>query len=398
MKQLNFSHALSLLALATFSSTAVELYSDDNTDLTMYGAIAAHLSSYHYDPESPMGSGDAIGYESGNLYIEDPGSWIGFDITHTLGDYRAIVKLEYDVNFGTQSDESDVALAQRQTYVGFGHTTYGDITIGRQESPYVKSDVGYYAYFAGGLNMMQSDQLGSRRTKNTLIWKKETDNFYIGLQYQAKRSEDHIGFGNRLNFGAFLPAVSDEITIDSGFGAATTYTTSLGTYFVAAYNQANDISGKVIDLLGDANQEITLNNANIKQLALGVEQHFLDGDASLSARFERFEARNGTGGTDLNTTTDNFGLGANLYVSDSVRIYGGYEFGIERDNTTNAVATKTSMFNLGTAWAPVPWGELYLESYSDAVTLNNSTNWVTGGVHDYYGRNTHFFLGAAVFF
>lgn len=398
MKHLNFSHALSLLTLATFSSTAVELYSDNNTELTMYGAIAAQMSSYHYDPESPMGSADAIGYESGNLYVEDPGSWMGFDVVHTLGDYRAIVKLEWDVNFGTQSDESEIALAQRQTYVGFGHTNLGEITIGRQESPYVKSDIGYYSYWAGGLNMMQSDQLGSRRTKNTLVWKKETDNFYIGLQYQAKRSEDHIGFGNRLNFGAFLPAVSDEITIDSGFGAATAYTNAWGTYFVAAYNQADNISGSVIDLLGDISQDIILKDANIKQFALGIEHHFFEGAASLSARFERFEARNGSSGTPFNTTTDNVGLGANVYVTDSVRVYGGYEFGIERNNDTNAIGTKTSMFNIGSAWAPVPWGEIYLESYADAVTLNDSTNWVAGGTHDYYGQNVHVFLGAAVFF
>ena len=276
------------------------------------------------------------------------------------------------------------------------------MTIGRQESPYMKTDKGYYAYWVGGLNMMQSDELGSRRSQNTVVWQNDFDNLYVGLQYQARRSvDDLITFGgNGLNFGSLLEVTDPDapITIKGGFGGSVAYTIEQsGTYIAAAYNQADDINGEFNDLLGDLNPT-TATDAEIKQYALALEQHFMDGALSISARYEEFVAKDGANAFDTKTTT--FGLGANMYVSETTRIYGGYEMAEEKDQKLSRTKTEMTSFNLGVAYAPVPWGEVYLESYTDDLKLNDGLNF-EGDANTPLGvesKGTHFFLGAAVFF
>ncbi|MGR5359470.1 porin [Vibrio mediterranei] len=391
-----------LALLATFSSNAIELYNDEGTELSIYGAIAAQLSRYDYNSTTAMGNANGYNYNSDVIHVEEPGSYLGFDISHTHGHFKGLVKLEWDVNFGTQSDTSDIALQQRQTYVGFGHDIYGQVTIGRQESPYMKTDKGYYAYWAGGLNMMQSDELGSRRTKNTVVWSKESENYYVGLQYQASRNEDQISFGNGLNFGSVYAPVETRptITIDNGFGVAATYTFDFGTYVAAAYNQANHINGEFIDLLGmpDPSASLTATDATIKQFAVAFEHHFSEGLLSVSGRYERFMSEDGATNPAFKGTTDNVGLGANLYVTENIRLYGSYEWALDKDDLASKTNTKVAMINLGAAWAPVPWGEIYVEGYRDDVTLNDTLNWNTNQPTDYRGSSNHFFLGAAVLF
>ncbi|SEF45899.1 Outer membrane protein (porin) [Vibrio hangzhouensis] len=402
MKNFIQLNPFALALLATFSTNAVELYNNEGTKVAMYGAIAAQLSQYNYDTSTAMGNAAGYNYNSDVVHVEDPGSYLGFDVSHQQGDITAIVKLEWDVNFGTQSDTSDIALQQRQTYAGFAHTTFGQVTIGRQESPYMKTDKGYYAYWAGGLNMMQSDELGSRRTANTVVWSKESDHYYLGLQYQASRKESQISFGNGLNFGSVFVPTTDQpaITIDNGFGLAATYTFDFGTYIAAAYNQSNNINGKFIDLLGvpDDNAAITATDATIKQYAIAVEHHFAEGLVSLSGRYERFMSEDGAASPAFKGITDNIGIGTNVYVSDAIRLYGSYEWALDKNKLTNSTNTKVSMINVGAAWAPVPWGEVYLEAYRDDVTLNDTYQWNTGKPTDYRGSANHFFLGAAVMF
>ncbi|WP_394150978.1 porin [Vibrio maritimus] len=397
---------LSTLAVSVFAASqvaAVELYNSEGTSANMYGAIAAHVSAYDYDKSSILGNAAGLGYNSDQTLVEDPGSWFGFDIKHQMGKVYGIAKIEWDVDFSTASDLDDRrALTARQTYAGFGHDDFGSVTIGRQESPYMKADKGYYAYWVGGLNMMQSDELGSRRTANTVVWQNDFDNLYVGLQYQAARqANDFIFFGgNGLNFGGLLEVNADDpVKIDGGFGGAIAYTVeSTNTYLVAAYNQSNDINGKFTDILGDLT-ETTATDAEIKQYAFAIEQHLLDGGLSLSARYEQFEAKDGANAFD--TKTFSFGFGANMYLSDSVRIYGGYEMAEEKNQTSGQVKSEFKQFNLGAAWAPVPWGEVYLEGYNDDVKLNESYTFNSAG--DVIGlggssKGTHVFLGAAVFF
>ncbi|MCW8345376.1 porin [Vibrio sp. ZSDZ65] len=409
---------LSTLAISVFAASqvgAIELYNNEGTVVNMTGAIAAQVSKYDYDESTIIGNPAGLDYNSDATHIEDPGSYFGFDVTHTIGKWSALARLEWDVNFGTKTDinadfTEQEALSDRITYAGFRHEDFGSVTIGRQESPYMKTDKGYYAYWAGGLNMMQSDELGSRRSPNTIVWQHDFDNLYVGLQYQAKRSVDNIKFGNGLNFGSFLVGgefdgtelkYGPAIQIDDGFGAAVTYTFDTATYVAVSYNQANGINGKMYDYLSEGDYgvtqsgNITATDADIKQYAIAIEQHLMDGALSLSARFEQFEAKDGLNAFD--SSTHNFGLGANLYVSESVRIYGGYEMAKETDNKTDSTTSEVSMFNIGTAWAPVPWGEVYLESYTDDLKLNKAANYTTGEIGA-ESKGTHFFLGAAVFF
>ncbi|MCJ2377039.1 porin [Vibrio sp. ZSDZ34] len=395
---------LSTLAVSLFAASqvsAIELYNAEGTSVNMYGAIAAHVSKYDYDKSSVIGSDYGLGYNSDATLIEDPGSWLGFDIKHQFGKVYGVAKVEWDVDFDTATDLYDrQALTARQTYAGFGHDDFGTVTIGRQESPYMKADKGYYAYWVGGFNMMQSDELGSRRTANTVVWQNDFDNLYVGLQYQAKRTaNDYIFFGgNGLNYGGLL-AVTEPVTIDGGFGGSVAYTVeSTGTYVVAAYNQANDINGSFVDFLGNL-IETTATDAEVKQYAVALEQHLMEGGLSLSARFEQFFAKDGADAFDAKTTT--FGFGANLYVSETVRVYGGYEMAEETNEVTGDVKSETQQFNLGAAWAPVPWGEVYLEGYNDDVKLNESYTFDSeGNITDLGGasKGTHVFLGAAVFF
>ncbi|MGR5499894.1 porin [Vibrio sp. DNB22_10_4] len=412
---------LSTLAVSVFAASqvaAIELYNAEGTVVNMTGAIAAQVSKYNYDESTIIGNPAGLDYNSDATHIEDPGSYFGFDVTHTFGPWSAVARLEWDVNFGTKTDinadfTEQEALSDRITYAGFGHESFGTVTIGRQESPYMKTDKGYYAYWAGGLNMMQSDELGSRRSPNTVVWQNDFDNLYVGLQYQAKRSVDNIKFGNGLNFGSFLVggtlSLDDQgnpvlnygpaIQIDNGFGGALAYTIeSTGTYLSAAYNQADGINGSMYDYLSEGSAtsgNLTATDAEVKQYAIALEQHLLEGGLSISARFEQFEAKDGNGAFD--SSTYNFGLGANMYVSETIRIYGGYEIAKETDNLTDSTSSEVTMFNLGAAWAPVPWGEVYLESYTDDLKLNNAFNYETETTGA-ESKGTHFFLGAAVFF
>ncbi|USE03317.1 porin [Vibrio sp. SCSIO 43133] len=406
---------LSTLAVSVFAASqvsAIELYNNEGTELTMYGAIAAQVSKYDYDKSTPMGSDDAYGLNGDSTFIEDPGSYVGFDISHTQGKFKGVAKIAFDVNFGTQTDvngygDSLEALTARQIYAGFGHEDFGTVTIGRQESPYMKTDKGYYSYWAGGLNMMQSDELGSRRAPNTVVWQNDFDNLYLGLQYQARRDVEQIAFGNGLNFGSFIVGGTldsnfdlesrSKITIKDGFGGAIAYTFDFGTYVSAAYNQANDISGNFIDILGSATG--TADNAEVKQYALAAEHHFMDGAISVSGRYEHFEAKDGSSSPIFDSKTDNFGLGANFYFTESMRIYGSYEYAKENNNLTGKTQSEANIYNIGFGWAPVAWGEVYLESYYDDVQLNDSINYETGAAPaDTESKGAHFFLGAAVFF
>jgi predicted porin len=359
-----------------------------------------------------IGSDYGFAYNSDQTHIEDPGSWFGFDIIHQFGSVYGVAKVEWDVDFSTSTDlDSRRALTARQTFAGFGHDDFGSVTIGRQESPYMKTDKGYYAYWVGGLNMMQSDELGSRRSQNTVVWQNDFDNLYVGLQYQARRSvDDLITFGgNGLNFGSLLQVVPDAmdqpVTIKGGFGGSVAYTIEQsGTYIAAAYNQADDINGDFIDLLAipfttaEGGYTYTATDAEVKQYAVAIEQHFMEGALSLSARYEEFTAKDGAGAFDSKTTT--FGFGANMYVSETARIYGGYEMAEDKDQLLSRTKSEMTSFNLGVAYAPVPWGEVYLESYTDDLKLNDGVNFEGDdttplGVES---KGTHFFLGAAVFF
>jgi hypothetical protein len=115
----------------------------------------------------------------------------------------------------------------------------------------------------------------------------------------------------------------------------------------------------------------------------------MEGAISISARYEHFDSKDGAANATYDVSGNSFGIGANMYLSDQWRIFGNYEMGKEENNVGSGPAnTEFTMFALGTAYAPVVWGEVYLESYTDDLK---------GGGFE-LGKGTHVFLGAAVFF
>ncbi|MCY9870410.1 porin [Vibrio barjaei] len=388
---------ISLAVLASMTAgqaLAINLYDMNGTKVNMNGAVGVQMSSYDYDTSSVLGNDQGFGLNNDNVVMEDPGSFVGFEISHEVGKHKAFTKLEWDINMGTQGEKQFSTLEQRQAYVGVDLADAGRFSIGKQESPYMKTDKGYYAYWVGGLNMMQSDELGSRRTDNTFVWERDLGNLYLGAQLQTERSHDAVSFGNGLNFGSVLDAQST-LDVKNGFGLATTYTTAHGTYLALAYNQANDINGDFVDLLGDGVTLQSATDAEVKQVAFAVEHHFLNGEVSVSARFEHFQAKDGAGAFEIEA--QNFGLGANAYLSPDVRVYGGIEGAKDTNELTGSTNSEVMMYNIGAAWAPVPWAEVYAEAYYDDVELNNSYNIDTGAMGA-SSKGTHLFVGAAVIF
>lgn len=154
---------LSTLAVSVFAASqvaAIELYNTDGTSLDMNGILGAHVASYGYDKDSFGG----MAFDSENILIEDPGSYFAFDIKHQQGKVYGLARVAWDVNFQTSTtSESSMSLndplSARETYIGFGHDDFGSVTIGRQTSPYMKTDKGFYSIWAGGFNQSFSDEL-----------------------------------------------------------------------------------------------------------------------------------------------------------------------------------------------------------------------------------------------
>ncbi|USD63701.1 porin [Vibrio sp. SCSIO 43140] len=378
---------LSTLAVSVFAASqvaAVELYNNEGTSVEFTGVLAAHMASYGYDENSIA----ATAFDSENITIEDPGSNFALDIKHQQGKVYGLGRLAWDVNFQTSSAAETTMkinepLTARETYIGFGHDDFGSVTIGRQTSPYMKTDKGFYSIWAGGFNQSFSDELGSRRAINAVVWQNDFDNLYVGLQYQAKREVEGIAFGNGGTYGeVFL----GDTTIDSGYAAAIAYTfESTGTYVAAAYNRSDDITGDVNNFFGDP---ISLRNAEFSQYSIALEQHFMEGAISVSARYEHYDSKNGASSTFYDVSGNSFGAGANMYLSDQWRIYANYEMGAEENNQGGPDVSDFSMVALGTGFAPVAWGEVYLEAYNDKLKFYGEDG----------GKGTHVFLGAAVFF
>ncbi|MCL9773591.1 porin [Vibrio methylphosphonaticus] len=382
---------VSTLAISVFAASqagAIELYNNEGTTAGISGVVAAQMASYGYDKDSALGEA----FDSENMLIEDPGSYLNIDIRHQQGSFYGLTRVAWDLNFQTSptsetSIKQEEPLSARETYAGFGHDDFGAVTIGRQTSPYMKTDKGFYTYWAGGFNQSFSDELGSRRALNAVVWQNDFDNLYVGLQYQAKRSVDQIAFGNGGTYGEVFVG---DTTIDSGFGAAIAYTfESTGTYIAAAYNRNDDINGDLNSFLDPVTApKTTLTNAEFSQYSVAAEQHFMDGGISLSARYEHYDSKDGAATATYDVSGNSFGIGANMYLSDQWRIFANYEMGKEESNILDIAVSDFSMFAVGTAYAPVAWGEVYLEAYNDK--------------NEFYeveaGKGTHVFLGAAVFF
>ncbi|MCG9579020.1 porin [Vibrio tubiashii] len=219
------------LAIATANPiNAMELYNAEGTTFNVYGAVAAHVTHNDFD------NNNALSIENGTL-IEDPGSYIGISASHTQAPFSLFATLEGDLEFNTSSDSllsnSEDFLNSRQVFVGISHEDFGSLSIGKQESPYMVTDIGYFSYWAGGTALLLSDQLGSRRTANTVVWGNTFGDLKIGLQYQAKRSEDQITFGNGYNAGTLFvgsnvlppsfggdPSTISAISVKDGYAAS----------------------------------------------------------------------------------------------------------------------------------------------------------------------------------
>lgn len=384
------TNKLTTLAIAIALSgqaSAMELYKADGTELDLYGAIAVHLT--YNDYEQP----EVIMLENGWL-VEDPGSYIGISASHTLAPFTLFATAEGELELNSSSDSllsnSQDFLVSRQVYVGLEHEDYGSLSIGKQESPYMVTDIGYFSYWAGGTGMLLSDQLGSRRTANTVVWRNEIGSFKLGLQYQAKRSEDQITFGNGYSAGALFvgnnalppsmggdPSSISSIKVKSGYGASVVYCLDNDLQLLAAYNQANDISGQGLDLLSQ--QPMTLNDAQHKAWALGVIAN-LSESTKVAARYENVTNDYKDGNPKAHYQTATIGIQHNWVPH--FRSYAGFD--TVRDSTSGAPhSTIFNDFHIGSAFAPVPWGEVYLEYYRDK--------------HHTVSGNA-FYLGAAVMF
>jgi|GEM_PF-3383703 len=393
MDVVKFKHnkiALSTLAVAIALSTqtqAMEIYNAEGTTLDIYGGIAAHVT--HND----FNQGELILVEDGTL-VEDPGSYIGISAGHSFEEFTLFAVAEGELEFNSSSDSllssSEDFLISRQVYVGVKHQDLGRLSIGKQESPYMVTDLGYFSYWAGGSALLLSDQLGSRRTANTIVWNNSFGDFNVGLQYQAKRSEDQITFGNGYSAGALFvgknvlppslggdPSTISSITVKDGYAASVTYAPSSTIKLVAAYNQANDIKGQGLDLLSA--QPMTLTDAKHSAWAIGFQAQ-LGEKTQIAGRYENAtnDFNDGNAKSKYHTAT----LGVQYNWLPHLRSYGGFD--TVRDATSGATEkTLFNDFNLGTAFAPVPWGEIYLEYY-------NTDHYIVSG-HAFY-------LGAGIMF
>lgn len=362
---------LSPITLAIALSTqlnAMELYNADGTSLDLYGAVAAHVTHNDFDNNT------ALSIENGTL-VEDPGSYVGISAAHTLEPFTLYAALEGDLEFNTSSDSlissSKDFLISRAVYIGLEHQDFGSISIGKQESPYMVTDMGYFSYWAGGTALLLSDELGSRRTANTIVWNNTFGDLELGLQYQAKRSEDQITFGNGYSAGALFvgknalppsysgdPSSISAISVKNGYAAGLSYALTSNVQLVAGYNHANEISGEGLDLLSGL--PMTLDKAEHSAYALGVVASL--GEATqIAARYENAinDYKDGNPKAKYQTVT----LGVQHNWLPYLRSYAGFD--TVRDNTSGAAhKTLFNDFHLGTAFAPVAWGEVYLEYYN----------------------------------
>ncbi|MDC5852792.1 porin [Vibrio europaeus] len=380
---------LTTLAVAialSAQANAMEIYNTDGTAVDIYGAIALHVTHNDFD------QAEVIMLENGWL-VEDPGSYLGVSASHTLAPFSLYAAAEGDLELNSASDSllsnSQDFLISRQVYVGLAHDDFGSITIGKQESPYMVTDIGYFSYWAGGTGLLLSDQLGSRRTANTVVWNNSFGDFQVGLQYQAKRSEDQITFGNGYSAGALFvgknalppsmggdPSSISAIKVNDGYSGSINYNPD-GLLLVAAYNQANDISGQGLDLLSQ--QPMTLKDAQHTAWALGIVADITD-TTKIAARYENATNDYKDGNPKAKYQTATLGIQHNWLPH--LRSYAGFD--TVRDSTSGAThSTIFNDFHVGTAFAPVAWGEVYLEYY------NGHHHTVTGNA---------FYLGAAIMF
>lgn len=358
---------VSVALLASPTAMAAQLYSAEGTSIDLYGAIAAHVTHNNFDnPEKLL-------MENG-IHVEDPGSYIGISAFHELAPFTLGGVAEADLEFNTSSDSvlssSEDFLNSRQVFVSIGHEMAGTLSIGKQESPYMQTDMGYFSYWAGGSGMMLSDELGSRRTANTIVWTKQIDNLYIGLQYQAKRSEDKITFGNGYNSGAIFvgknalppsyggdPSSISAIKVEKGYGLGLSYQFDQGAKVAAGYNKSEGITGDGLDLL--AGTALSLKDAKHSSWAVAATVPVGD-SLDLGGRFESVV-------NDFNNNTakgeyQNITLGANYRWVEYLRSYAGVDRVYDRSEGA-ADSELFTDFHVGTAFAPVAWGEIYVEYY-----------------------------------
>ncbi|MCG9582079.1 porin [Vibrio tubiashii] len=379
---------LTTLALAVAASNqtyALEMYNDETTKLDIYGAIGAHITRNNFD------NGETLFIEDGTL-VEDPGSYVGVSASHTLAPFSIYAALEGELEFNSSSDSllsnSEDFLVSRQVYIGVKHDDFGSVSIGKQESPYMVTDIGYFSYWAGGSALLLSDQLGSRRTANTVVWGNAFEQLEVRLQYQAKRSEDQITFGNGYNAGALFvgknalppsmggdPSSISAISVKDGYAASLRYTIDETIQLVAAYNRANDIFGQGLDLLGQ--KPMTLTNADHSTWAVGFVAGIGE-STKIAARYENATNNYKDGNPEERYQTATLGIQHNWLPH--LRSYAGFD--TVRDNTQNAAhKTLFNDFHLGTAFAPVPWGEIYLEYYNtDHHTVTGDAIYLGAGL------------------
>ncbi|USD67804.1 porin [Vibrio sp. SCSIO 43136] len=361
---------LAVSILAATSANALEVYNADGTSFEVYGAIAAHVTHNNFD-----GADSHAGYSNGT-YIEDPGSFAGISASHYLEPFTLSAKVEADIEFNTNSDSllsnSETLLAARQVYVGVGHDSVGTFKVGMVESPYMKTDKGYFSIWAGGAAMMLSDELGSRRVSNTIVWEKEWDNLSIGVQYQAKRTQDLITFGNGYNAGTLVAsfetlgidgdsngtAYGENFSIEGGYGFGAEYAFDNGATIAVGYNHAKGISGNGIDALSFST--VSLDDAKHTGVAVAGVYPVTEALA-LAGRFEQIE--NDYTNNTANDKFQNITLGVNYQWEAYLRSY----VGVDRIYNKTSGATEDTPYtgaHIGTAFAPVAWGEIYLELYN----------------------------------
>ncbi|XHS79673.1 porin [Burkholderiaceae bacterium UC74_6] len=199
--------------------SAITLYSNGQSSLTIYGLIEATLSDVnHQDAAGHHATGYQTAYFSGNR--------LGFDVQHALGsaapaalpDLKIIAKLENEFEMATGWEDTPGQLFNRDAWLGLYSKDLGKLTFGRQNTltrdftntwgdPYGSAEVttkegGYsnvnnfkqFIYYSGSPS--------GTRMNSSVMWKKVFDeHLVVGAAYGFNSA----GGGGSDNGGGSLP-------------------------------------------------------------------------------------------------------------------------------------------------------------------------------------------------
>ncbi|MCM2681387.1 porin [Echinimonas agarilytica] len=238
--------------------SAIELYKDDTSEVSMGGYLQAH--AFAKDGDSDMSDG---------------ASRINFNFNYDAGNgWTAVGGIEWGLNLISNNDQLGIAdggnslssdpyddstLTNRLGYIGLKHDVYGEFTVGKQWSAYydVTHVTDYLMVWGGegsGTFNYHSDGgfSGTGRAEKSFIYRNSVSDFDFAVQLQAK-SGDTIQLCNvdegesQVNCTERFEQNADaELAYDYGYGVSMVYHAPYEIDLGVAYNRTElDVDGTV---------------------------------------------------------------------------------------------------------------------------------------------------------